>query len=159
MDEERLRRLRVVVTALDSTSDRGADDERGGVLPSRAVAELPQLVHDLIEGGEDEVAELDLGHRLEAVHGHPDGGADDPALRERRIDDAGLAEFLVEPGGGAEDAAELADVLAEEDDARIALHLDPECVVDGLDDVPLGHGYEPVRSCSTQRWMKNSPAL
>src|SRR5207237_10146523 len=70
VDEEGLGRLRVVMTALDPASDRRADDERGGVLAAGAVAELPKLVHDLIEGGEDEVAERDTGHRLGPEHAH-----------------------------------------------------------------------------------------
>ena len=50
------------------------------------------------------------------------------------------AELVVQAAGRAEHAAELADVLAEHDHARIAAHLDLQRVVHGLDDVHLGHG-------------------
>ena len=63
----------------------------------------------------------------------PIGGADDAGLGERGVVHAVGAELVGEPVGGAEDAAELADVLAEHDDARVAAHLGPEGVVDGLD--------------------------
>src|SRR5205807_9176617 len=112
VDEERFRRLRMVVAALDAAADGSADDDRRRVLPAGPVAQLPQLVHDLIEGGIDEVAELHFGHGPQPVERHPDGGADDPAFRERRVDYSIGTELLVEAGGGAEHAAELPDVLA-----------------------------------------------
>jgi hypothetical protein len=57
------------------------------------------------------------GH--EAVQRHADGRADDAALGERRVDHAVVAELVVEALGHAEDAADLADVLAQHDDARV----------------------------------------
>ena len=56
VDEERLGALRVVVAALDAAAERSADHHRARVLPARAVAQLGQLVDDLIERREDEVA-------------------------------------------------------------------------------------------------------
>jgi hypothetical protein len=130
----------VVVAAADAAADRRADDDRARVLAARAVPELGQLVHDLIEGREDEVAELDLRHRAQAVQGHADRGADDAGLGQRRVDHAIAAELLEEAAGGAEHAAELADVLAEHDGARVLAHLQAQRVVDRLDDVHDGHG-------------------
>src|SRR5207248_6049855 len=112
-----------------------------------------KLVHDLIESRKDEIAELDLGNGPQPVHRHADGGADDPGLRERRVDDAIGAELLDQSDRSAKDAAELAHVFAQHDHARIAAHLDLQRVVDRLDDVPRGHVYE------TQFRTKNSPAL
>ena len=43
------------------------------------------------------------------------------------------------PCGHAEHAADLADVLAEHDDALVAPHLEAQRVVDGLDHVHLRH--------------------
>src|SRR5205823_8504676 len=126
-------------------------------------------VHDLIERRVDEVAELHFGHRAQSVERHPDRRADDAAFRERRVDDAVGPEFLVQAGGGAEDAAELPDVLTQHHHARIPAHLDAERIVDGLDDVPIGHGGSllpatiqetaNLRSSSTHRCPKNWPAL
>ena len=62
-----------------------------------------------------------------------------PRLGERRVDHAVGAELVEQAAGGAEHAAELADVLAEHDDARVAPHLDAQRVVDRLDDVHDGH--------------------
>ena len=44
-----------------------------------------------------------------------------------------------QPRGGAEDAADLADVLAQHDHAGVAPHLEPQRVVDRLDHVHLRH--------------------
>ena len=141
--------------AFDSPSRRSADHDGRGILSAAAVAELRQLVDDLIEGRIDEVAELDLRHRPQPVHRHSDRGADDARLGQRRVDDAVGAELLDESQRGAEDAAELAHVLAQHHHPRVAAHLDPERVIDGLDDVPGRHQAPP----STQRCTKNSPAL
>ena len=82
------------MAAADAAADGRADHELGGVLAARAVAELGQLVDDLVVGREDEVGELDLGHRHQAVERHADGAADDAALGERRVDDAVVAELF-----------------------------------------------------------------
>src|SRR5882672_1466746 len=156
VDEERLRRLRVVVASLDPAAHGRADHHRRAVLASAPVAELGQLVHDLIERREDEVRKLDLGDRAEAVHRHPDRRADDPGLGQGRVDDAVGPELLDQTDGRAEHPAELPHVLAHHHHARIAAHLDPQRIVDRLDDVPSRHGQPPF---STQRWMKYSPAL
>ena len=54
------------------------------------------------------------------------------------------AEALLEPGGRAKDAAELPDVLAHDHDRVVALHLDVERVVHGLDEESLAHGATSV---------------
>ncbi|MNY35608.1 hypothetical protein D3C86_1700280 [compost metagenome] len=143
MGEVGLVGLRVVVAAADAAAVGGADDDRAGVLPARAVAELRHLVDDLVDGREDVVHELDLGDRAQAVEGHADGGADDAGLGEGGVDDPVLAELLLQADGGAEDAAELAHVLAHDDHPIILAHLDLQGVVDGLDDVHRGHYRAP----------------
>src|SRR5574341_422632 len=111
VDEEGLRRLRVVVATPDPTAVRRADHERAAEAAPGAVPVLGGLVHDLVDRREDEVGELDLRHGLEPVDRHPHRGPDDPALGERRVDHALGAELGLEPLRGAEDAAEPADVL------------------------------------------------
>ena len=110
-----------------------------------AIAELGQLVDDLIEGRKDEVGELDLRHRAQAVERHADRGADDAGLGQRRVDDALGSELVVQAGGGTEHPAELADVLAEHHHLGLARHLHTKRVVDGLDDVHGGHENESPR--------------
>ena len=87
-----------------------------------AVAQLGHLGDDLVEGGVDEAVELDLADRAVPAHGQPDGGADDAGLGERRVDDPAVAEIALESLGDPEHAAELADVLPQQDDLGVALH-------------------------------------
>ena len=119
VDEERLGRLRVVVPAADAAADRRADDELGRVLAARAVAVLRELGDDLVVRREDEVGELDLRDGHEPVERHADR-----ACRRCRPRESGVSMTRSSPNsskrpcGDAEDAADLADVLAEHDDAR-----------------------------------------
>ena len=87
-----------------------------------AGVDLGHLGDDLVVGGEDEPVELDLAHRPVAAHGQADGGAEDAGLGERGVDDAVLAEVLLQAVGDPEDPAELADVLAHEHDLGVVLH-------------------------------------
>src|SRR5690606_19493884 len=80
-----------------------------------------------------------LGHGHEAVERHADRRAEDAALGERRVDDAVVAELVPKALGDAEDAADAPDVLAEDDDPLVLLHLEAERVVDRLDHVHLRH--------------------
>src|SRR3546814_2080790 len=89
---------------------------------SRAVTDAGGFGDDLIEAGVDVVGELDLRDGAKAVGRHADGGADDAALGDGRVEDAGLAIFLLKAGGGAEDAAEITDILAHHDGVGVALH-------------------------------------
>ena len=72
--------------------------------------------------GIDEAVELDLAHRPVAAQRQPDRGADDAGLGERGVDDPVLAEVLLQAVGDPEDAAELADVLAHDQDLGVVLH-------------------------------------
>ena len=139
MGEERLDRLRVVQRAVDAAAVRGADRHRHAVAVVRAVAHPGRLGHDLVERREDEVGELDLGDRAQAVDRRADRRADDHRLGQRRVDDAVVAELGPQPVGGEEDAALLADVLAEHDDRLVAAHLVGERLADGLDERARRH--------------------
>ena len=136
---ERLDRLRVVQRPVDAAAPRRADHQGAAEVAVGPVPDPGRLGHDLVERGMDEVGELDLGDGQQAVQGHPDGDPDDEGLGQRRVDDPLLAELLHEPLGDPEHAAARADVLAQDDDALVALHLVPEGVVDRGDDVLLGH--------------------
>ena len=137
--EERLDRLRVVERAVDAAAVRGADRHRHAVAVVRAVAHPRRLGHDLVERREDEVGELDLGDRPQAVDRRADRRADDHRFGQRRVDDPVVAELGPQPVGREEDAALLADVLAEHDDRLVAAHLVGERLADGLDERARRH--------------------
>ena len=122
----------MVVPAFDAAADRHPHHERGRILAARTVAELGELIHDLIEGRVDVVAELDLGNGAETVKRHADRGPNDARFGERRVDAAIGPELFLKPDRGPEDAAETPDVLAENDHPLVATHLEPKRVVHGL---------------------------
>ena len=137
--EERLDRLRVVQRAVDAAAVRRADHHRHAEPVVRAVAHPRRLGHDLVERRVDEVRELDLGDRPQAVHRGADRRADDHRLGQRRVDDPVVAELGPQPVGGEEHAALLADVLAQDDDRLVAAHLLGHALADRLDERPDRH--------------------
>ena len=149
--EERLDRLRVVQRAVDPAAVRRADGHRDAEAVVRAVAHPRRLGHELVERREDEVRELDLGDRAKAVHRRADRGADDHRLGQRRVDDAIVAELGPQAVRGEEDAALLPDVLAEQDDRRVAPHLLGHRVADGLDERLERHPRRPASVRPTSR--------
>ena len=120
---------------------RSVIGQREGAVGAEAHAR--RLGQDLVERGEDEVGELDLGHRPQAVDGGADRDADDHRLGQRRVEHAVAAELVVQPVGGQEHAALLAHVLAEHDDRLVAAHLLGERVADRLDEGHDGHQSSP----------------
>src|SRR5207253_1558822 len=138
--EDHLRTLRMRLPAADSAAAGGTDGDGREEFPGRAIAQPRELAHDLVECGIDVIGELDLRHRLQSVHPQADSGCDDAALRNGSVEHAMLAVFSLQPLGAAEHAAEVADVLTEDHDARIALEHNVHGGVDRLDHVPVGHG-------------------
>src|SRR3954469_6601564 len=102
----------------------------GSVTAPSARAHLGQLRHDLVEGRVDEAVELDLAHGAVATQCHADGGADDARLGQRRVDHPVLTEVLLQAVRHPEDPAELADVLAHQDDLGVGLHRGAQAGVD-----------------------------
>ncbi len=135
MREVRLRRLGVVLDRADAAAERDADHHRDPDLALRPVVHLGDLADDLVVRRVDEAVELDLADRPVAADREPDRGADDAGLGQRGVDDAVLAEVLLQAVGDPEDAAELADVLAHQDDLGVVLHglaqAGVECLADG----------------------------
>ena len=97
--------------------------------------------HEVVPRARDEVGELHLGDRAQAHQRRAGRAADDRGLGERRVDDAPRPELLLEPERHLERSAVHADVLAEDEDARVAPHLETQRVRDRLDVGHLGHGY------------------
>src|SRR5690606_13073646 len=105
--------------------------------------QLRDLTNDLVVRRVDEAVELDLTHRAVAAQRKADRGADDAGLGERRVDHPVFAEVLLQPVGDPEDAAELADVLAHQDDLVVGLHGRPHAIGERLGQRDLGHRAAP----------------
>ncbi len=153
MGEQRLGALAVRLAAEDAAAVRRADGDRHGEIAGRAIADARRLRHDLVEAGIDVIGELHFHHGAQAVGAHADGGGDDAAFRDRRIEGAGQAVLLLQPVGDAEDAAEIAGILAEGEHVGILRHHHVEGGVERLDHVHLRHDQCPVcwrwrRRCS-----------
>src|SRR3954454_12233929 len=148
--EDRIQRLRVLRRRADARAVHRSDDHRRHGLAAEHVAELRGLVEDLVQADAHEVDEHELRDRAQARGGRAGRRAHDRRLADRRVEDA-VGEPRVEALGDAEHAAPgvvvarragaADDVLAEDDDRLVALHLLPERLVDRLleGDVP-SHG-------------------
>ncbi len=151
--------LAVVLDRADAATHGDADDDGHLDGATRARVQLGQLGDDLVERRVDEAVELDLDDGPVAAQRQADRGAHDPGLGERGVDDAVLAEVLLEVLGDAEDAAELADVLALEDDLGVVLHGLAQAGVEGLGDRGLAGGHACAPSVSKDSWYAVKVAL
>ena len=120
-------------------------------LALRPVVHLGDLADDLVVRRVDEAVELDLADRPVAADREADRGADDAGLGQRRVDDAVLAEVLLQAVGDAEDAAELADVLAHEDDLGVVLHGPAQAGVERLADGERLGGHQCASPANESR--------
>ena len=148
--EQAFRALAVGLAAEDAAAIGGADGQGRGELAGGAVAQLGRLRHDLVIGGIDVVGELDLHHRPQAIGPHADGGPDNAAFRDRRIEAAGQAVLLLQTVRHPEHPAEIAHVLAQDQHLRVPFQHDVEGRVQGLDHVHGGHDQTP----SCWRWRR-----
>src|SRR5690606_12330598 len=130
-------------------AERDPDDHRDPHPALAAEVEPGHLGHDLVVGRVDEAVELDLDHRPVAAHREADGGADDAGLRQRGVDDPGVAEVLLQAVGDPEDAAQRADVLAHDDDLVVVLHRLAQTGVEGLGQ---GHRRHDDTSSNDAAW-------
>ncbi len=146
--EQRLRALRVGLAAEDPAAGRHAHRDRRGEVAGRPVAQAGGLRHDLVVGRIHVVGELDLDARPQPVGRHADRDTDDAGLADRRVEAPFLAEPLLQSLRAAEHAAEVADVLAEHDDAVVALHRDRVGVADRLDHRHRRHQSPTWSRCS-----------
>src|SRR5215211_8927878 len=111
----------------------------------RAVVEAGGFAGDLVERRRDEVGELDLGYGAHPVHGEAYRGAYDQAFGQRRIHHPGRTELLLEALRDPEHPAGPAHVLAHDHHGLVGAHLLGQPLVDGLQQVLLGHLPSPPR--------------
>jgi hypothetical protein len=100
---------------------------------------LRREIDNLIERTGDEIGELELDDRAQALDGGRRCGADESTFADRRIDHAVGAELLDEPACDLECAAEGGNVFAEQDHVAIPPHLITEAIRDGLEVCPNAH--------------------
>jgi hypothetical protein len=98
----------------------------------RAVALLGGDGDQVVPCARDEVGELHLGDGAHAHDRRAGATAHDRRLGERRVDHAPVAELLLEALRHFEGAPVDAHVLADDEDALVALHLGAEPVGDRL---------------------------
>src|SRR5260370_23395069 len=90
-------------------------------------------VADVVEGAGDEIHELEFGDWAHAGERRSESRAHDGRLGDGRVDDALGAEAVDETVGDFEGAAVNADVFAEAEDGRIAVHFFPDSLADGFE--------------------------
>ena len=96
--------------------------------------------HDLVERRVDEVGELDLGDRQQAVHRHPDRDADDRPTRRAACRSRGCSpNSSMQPAVTRNTPPRAPTSSPRSDDPVVGRHLVVQRVVDRGDDVLLGH--------------------
>src|SRR5580700_2861933 len=118
-------------TARQISTDRDTNHHRAGESIVGAPADRSELVADLHHRRPDVVEELNFDDGLQPARGHASGAADYSSLGERRIENAVIAEFVLQAEGKFEHpafaldqllpevlfAAAIGDVFAEDHDA------------------------------------------
>ena len=123
----------------DAAAVRGAQHHGTGQPPLRSVAQPRGVIHQLIDAGVNKAHELDFAHGPQPLRRHADAKSADQQLRKRRVDHPLGAEALLQPGGGAEDAAVDADVFAEHQHIAILFHGAGQRQIDRFDQRHLRH--------------------
>ena len=100
---------------------------------------------DRVERAGEEVRELDLDNRPLAHPGGADRRADEPLLGDRRVDHPVVAELLLQARGHPERAAEVTDVLAQQEHAVVVAERVGERRPNGLQVRDLRHHADPTR--------------
>ena len=94
-------------------ADAAAQHHRHLQPPGGHVLDLGHLVDHLAETIEREIEEHEIDHRARAGHGRAGAHADEPALHDRGVAQPLRTIFLIQPEGGIEVAAALADAFAD----------------------------------------------
>ena len=130
--EPGVQRLRMLRGRAARGAQRGSHHQRRFPLAARHVMNLGGLVHHLVHGEPDEIAEHDVDHRTHAGHRGAHGNAGEAGFRNRRVEHALGAELFHQAGEHFERMARFGDVFAQNEDARIAAHLFGQRFADGL---------------------------
>src|ERR1700722_3266878 len=138
-----LDRLRMLRAETNAAAVAGADHKWAGELTVRHVPKLRHFIRHVVEAHGEEVREHDLRDRPQSRHGRANCGAEDRLFGDRRVPYAPLSELLIKTNCRLEYAAGLADVLAKEDHAFVALHLLRDAAGDGVAIGVFRHAQPP----------------
>ena len=120
---EALERLAVLRADLHRRTTRPAEHDRHVILPAAHLIDLRRVVDDLIDRDEREVERHELDDRPQPDHRGADADAGKAHLRDRRVDDAALAEPLQHALRDLVRAVVVADLFAHHEHVGVALHL------------------------------------
>ena len=101
------------------------------------------LADDLVESRVYEVHELDLGYGSQAIHSRSNGDSNDARLGQGSVYDPVVAIGGPEPVGGPENSSVDPDVLTQNDDAGVPLHLLVQGFSDAVYQSFYGHVHLP----------------
>ena len=125
--------LRVEQPSPDSAAIRHSD-HHGHLHRAVGAVACPGCFSDqLVDRGPDEIGELDFRDRTHATECRAQGDAHDRGFRQRRVDDAFVAEFFRQALGGQEHSATNANVFAHDKYLGIAGHLFGDSFPDSFD--------------------------
>ncbi len=144
VDEPGLRILGVEGASPQPTSRRGPDHNRHRRTPAVVIG--GGKVHQLVEGTRDEVGKLHLGHGAHTHQGRTDGRPGDGYLRHRRIQHPLGAEVLDKALSDLKGTTVHADVLPQQEDILVPLHLLPKGVADRLKICDLSHNLPSTKT-------------
>src|SRR6516165_9487641 len=103
-------RFRVMFGSANTGAMRRSQNHWARKPPLRSVAEPGGVVHQLIDAWIKESHELDLADRFEPLSRHAHAESADQRFRQWRVENAFRTKALLQPGGGAENAAINADI-------------------------------------------------
>ena len=147
VDEERIWMIRVLSCEAETRSRPGHEiHDRHPRLTPRHQPELLCLVRDLLEREVEERGDLVLDHRAATGKRGTGREAREHLLRDRHVQHAIVTELLGEALRHA--SQRCANVLAEDEDARIPQHLVAQCLPERLLVAHPGHGATPSRGRS-----------
>jgi hypothetical protein len=111
-------------------------DDGGCLLPAGAApARRSEVVRHDLQRVQHVIEVLDLRDRPKSAERRADGLTQDRRFANSGVGDADGTVLFLQARASLVDVAELADVLAEDDDSRIALQREVETVVDDLEAV------------------------
>ncbi len=142
MGKPRFQALRVLRGQPDAAALRAAKHQRHSRLAAVHEAEFRRLIDDHVHHVRDEIEDLHFRHRPHAGDRAADRATGNAGLRNRRIAHALFAEFFLQAARCGEDAADLAHVFAQHENARIAFHFLGEGFFQRLGEQELARGRQ-----------------